>query len=124
MLSRSPLPNAIAGPSTPPSHLTQTPVRHPGGAHLCYTPMIHAKTFVISKPTGRGGDQQFNLTLDEEGGYQTIAGIEGGDRPLIVQFCANDPDILLQAAKKVEGRCDAVDINLLVMNRRSFAWAE
>jgi tRNA-dihydrouridine synthase 1 len=34
------------------------------------------------------------------------------DRPLTVQFCSNDPDDLLRAAKHVEPFCDAVDLNL------------
>jgi len=34
------------------------------------------------------------------------------DRPLIAQFCANDPDTLLQSAKRIEEFCDAIDINL------------
>jgi hypothetical protein len=32
------------------------------------------------------------------------------------QFAANDPDVLLQAAKLVEKHCDAVDINLCVLS--------
>ncbi|WVN88473.1 uncharacterized protein L203_103684 [Cryptococcus depauperatus CBS 7841] len=113
LLSRSPLPSDIAGTSekiTTP--WGKTLVRHPGGAHVCYTPMIHAKCFVEAKGEGgRNGDGQFCLSLDEEGSEGVIGGIEMGDRPLIVQFCANDPDILLAAAKKLEHRCDAVDIN-------------
>ncbi len=35
------------------------------------------------------------------------------DRPLFVQFCSNDPQHLLAAARMVEklGVCDAIDIN-------------
>ena len=86
MLSRSPLPSDLAGPSetvTTPQGRVYT--RHPGGAHLVYTPMIHAKVFLRSKPEHKGGDSQFDLTRGEEGFDIPLAGIEGGDRPLFVQ---------------------------------------
>lgn len=43
--------------------------------------------------------------MDPESGHRL-------DRPLVVQFCGNDPEELLRAAKLVENICDAVDINL------------
>ena len=49
-----------------------------------------------------------------EQSFDTVHGEEGGpeDRPLIVQFCANNPAQLLTSAKLLEPYCDAVDINL------------
>ncbi|KAK7457213.1 tRNA dihydrouridine synthase [Stygiomarasmius scandens] len=47
--------------------------------------------------------------------FDIASGEEGDpsiDRPLIIQFCANDPEKLLASAKMLEGHCDAVDINL------------
>lgn len=49
--------------------------------------------------------KHFDLANGEEGNPLM-------DRPLIVQFCANDAKELLTAAKIVEAHCDAVDINL------------
>ncbi|KAG8702518.1 hypothetical protein FRC08_003441 [Ceratobasidium sp. 394] len=70
-------------------------------AQLVYTPMINAKLF--AEDTRRGyRDQNFNIPLGE-GGPQ--------DRPLIVQFCSNDPQKLLASALVVQDHCDAIDIN-------------
>ena len=35
-----------------------------------------------------------------------------GDHPLIIQFCANDADALLEAALIAQDHCDAIDLNL------------
>lgn len=34
-----------------------------------------------------------------------------GDRPLLAQFCANDPDYLVKAASMLAPQVDGVDIN-------------
>ncbi|KAG8678363.1 hypothetical protein FRC09_019899, partial [Ceratobasidium sp. 395] len=65
--------------------------------------MINAKLF--AEDTRRGyRDQNFNITFGEEGGPH--------DRPLIIQFCSNDPQKLLTSALVVQDHCDAIDINL------------
>lgn len=84
-----------------------------GGADLCYTPMIHAQTFAESSQHSKQKyvSEVFNFSEGEEGSGERIASLDVSDRSLFVQFCANDPEVLLRAAKAVEDRCDAVDIN-------------
>jgi tRNA-dihydrouridine synthase 1 len=65
------------------------------GAHLSYTPMISARAFVESEKYRR---ENFST-----GAY---------DRPLIAQFAGHNPQTLLTAAKMIQEKVDAVDINL------------
>ena len=86
---------------------------------LSYTPMIHARMF---KENAKYRDRSFlptrsGLKQVPESGSITptdlyLDGRPDIDRPLTVQFCANDPDELLEAAKYVQPFCDAVDLNL------------
>ena len=64
---------------------------------LCYTPMLHSGVFVRDEKYRRDS-------------LQTCS----GDRPLIVQFCANDPKVLKRAVElTIEAiACDAIDLNL------------
>ena len=66
------------------------------GASIATTPMISAGGYV-QNPSYR---EQFKFLSSQE------------DRPLIVQFSANDGAVLLEAVRLVEDHCDAVEINL------------
>ncbi|KAK0343479.1 tRNA dihydrouridine synthase [Friedmanniomyces endolithicus] len=74
---------------------------------LAYSPMLHAKMFADS-PKYRAA----HFEALKEDGEAYLDGNPAFDRPLIVQFCANDPECLLEAAKQVQRYCDAVDLNL------------
>ena len=92
---------------------------------LAYSPMLHAKLFAESpkyrashfeplKPPlalAQPEDAEQQKTYDSaEDAY--MDGNSKVDRPLFVQFCANDPEHFLEAAKIVQPYCDAVDLNL------------
>ncbi|KAF9443764.1 Dus-domain-containing protein [Macrolepiota fuliginosa MF-IS2] len=97
-------PKYIVAPMVDQSELAWRRLSRRYGAQVIYSPMINAKMFnTQAHKTYR--DNNFNITCGEEGD-PTI------DRPLVVQFCANDPDQLLASAKIIEPYCDAVDINL------------
>ncbi|RYP45370.1 hypothetical protein DL768_008260 [Monosporascus sp. mg162] len=80
---------------------------------LAYTPMFHARLF---EETAKYRDTHFQATrLSPTSPAETIPFLDGNpslDRPLFVQFCANDPAHLLGAARLAAPYCDAVDLNL------------
>jgi tRNA-dihydrouridine synthase 1 len=90
-------PKLIVAPMVDQSDLAFRMICRKYGAQLVYTQMFNANSFVQCKEY-----------RDEN--FQTLA--DGSDRPLIVQLAGHDPQVLLQAAKYVEDRCDAIDINL------------
>ncbi|KAJ1337574.1 tRNA-dihydrouridine synthase 1 [Microdochium nivale] len=91
---------------------------------LAYTPMFHARLFGdAGNAKYRDQHLQVSVTADSEpvlpttpeAAAETKPYLDGNptfDRPLFVQFCANDPDHLLSAAKLAAPYCDAIDLNL------------
>ncbi|GAA6013057.1 hypothetical protein JCM11491_000955 [Sporobolomyces phaffii] len=96
-------PKYVVAPMVDQSELAWRILSRLYGANLCYTPMFHAALF-STQPKYQ--HEMFDLSPG------SIEGVAPYDRPLIVQFCANDKDQWLASAEKLQGRCDAVDLNL------------
>eukprot|EP01035_Chromulina_nebulosa_P001092 gene1092-1480_t len=88
-------PKKIVAPMVEHSDLAYRMMTRHYGAELVYTQMFNCNSFLSSKDF-----RELSFTTTET------------DRPLIVQFAGHDPQALLAAAKLVEDKCDAVDLNL------------
>ncbi|XP_006453788.1 hypothetical protein AGABI2DRAFT_181833 [Agaricus bisporus var. bisporus H97] len=97
-------PKYIVAPMVDQSELAWRKLSRRYGAQVVYSPMINAKMFA-TQSNKHYREINFNTVCGEEGDLTV-------DRPLVVQFCANDPDQLLASAKIIEPHCDAIDINL------------
>lgn len=75
---------------------------------LAYTPMLHARLYAQDERYRKAHFQP----VKTDAFTPWLDGNPSIDRPLVVQFCANDPTHLLAAAKQVAPYCDAVDLNL------------
>ncbi|KAH7023696.1 hypothetical protein EDB80DRAFT_558582 [Ilyonectria destructans] len=87
-----------------------------GSPKFVVAPMVDQSEFVCTARPGTPQDEKYRKAhfqaVRPETSTPWLDGNPSIDRPLFVQFCANDPTALLSAAKQVAPYCDAVDLNL------------
>ncbi|KAF4728736.1 tRNA-dihydrouridine(16/17) synthase [NAD(P)(+)]-like protein, partial [Perkinsus olseni] len=78
-------PRYVTAPMVDQSELAFRMMTRKYGAQFCYTPMMHAKSFATSKKY-------------REKNFETAP----GDSPLAAQFCGDNGNIIVEAARHIE----------------------
>ncbi len=114
----------VVAPMVDASELAWRLLARAHGAELCFTPMLHSGVFVRDEKYRRDNMQtcpEDRCELTEHWHFPEKKKTKWGNRffilfyrPLIVQFCANDPAVFRQAVKLAVEMADfdAVDLNL------------
>ncbi|KAF3926138.1 hypothetical protein ABW21_db0200913 [Orbilia brochopaga] len=118
-------PRRIVAPMVDASELAWRILSRRYGADAAYSPMLHARLFADSAhyrrqslrpPPTSASTAQSPPALGPTSPLASTSEptFDGhlADRPLHIQFCANDPTHLLAAAKLAQPHCDAIDLNL------------
>lgn len=90
-------PKYVCAPMVDQSELAFRLLTRRYGVDLAYTPMIHSVVFQNNEKYRKEWLNDINQSIES---------------PTFMQFCGHDPEILLKAAKAVEGKCVAFDLNL------------
>ena len=77
------------------------------GATLTYTQMLDSHKLLNDREYLDFHLRDLQFCRD---GYDDL----GLGRPVVVQLCGNDPDIVVKAARQVEGLCDAIGVYKLL----------
>jgi tRNA-dihydrouridine synthase 1 len=113
-------PRFIAAPMVGQSDLAFRLLARRHGCDLAFTQMLHGKNFATVPKfreenfdplsTFGGGSSEQQRQRQRHDHHEHFP--PSLDRPLIAQFCGDSPDVVVAAAKHVEGCVDAVDLNL------------
>ncbi|KAK6346427.1 hypothetical protein TWF730_010750 [Orbilia blumenaviensis] len=103
-------PKRIVAPMVDASELAWRILSRKYNADAAYSPMLHARLFAETEHYRRQS-LRYAPTSDAEPAL-SYDGDHKSDRPFLIQFCANDPQHLLAAAKVAQHHCDAIDLNL------------
>lgn len=89
-------PIKILAPMVGNSDLAYRTLARRYGADICYTEMVHCKHFLSTKSSPTK-NRWYTTNNDEPS--------------LVIQIAGNDPIIMLEASKKLQMHCKAIDIN-------------